>query len=197
MDELLKRRRKMKIRPALYGNAITASSAAWYTTPANMPNTSRLIIDCWLNLTGNKSGGSDYQWFDFTASNTFFGRQSSNKTLRYRYYTNSYYTVLTIGDNTVNVIDLTPSSKYFTVTYSNGTTVNSGTTSLAWVSRTGNLRMHLRPNFYVKRIQQIDSGNVLSHDLRPAKFGNAIGMLDMVGDIFYPYDDGNAFITTI
>lgn len=201
--DLMARRRVMMLAaeeagpPTPYGNAITAATAAWYETPVTMPLTSRVIIDCWINLTGNTSGGTDYQFFDFSATNTFFGRRSSDRALRYRYYGDAYEIAAAIGDNTVKRIDFKPKSRIFTLTYTDDTTANSNNPGRAWTAKNTPLRMQLRPNFFVQHIQQINSGDVLAHDLIPAMAGSTVGMLDTVDNTFCPYNDGNAFITTI
>ena len=160
-----------------------------------MPTTSRVVIDCWLTLKNSLSGGSDYVFYDFTEYKTNIKRQSSNKTLVYRFYGgNDFVIACAIGDNIVRRIELKPDSGIFTVTYENGNTENSG--SKGFRDRTQPFRMHLKPNFYVQRVQQVNISNgAVLHDIVPALVDSAVGLLDTVDGQFYDESSTTAFIT--
>lgn len=207
MGELLRRRRGLILpsgddTPALYGNAITATTATYYDTPILMPTGSVVTLDVHFTYGTGGVTTSGYNFFYFinSTSNGIIGRTSSDKVLRYRHSATSGYYVTTssFGNKIVTCIELKIASKTMTVSFSDGTSVDA-TGSRAWLARTGTdtLRMHLTDNFYVKRLRQMDAGDVLVHDLYPAKAGSVVGMLDVVDNTFYPYNDGNAFITTI
>ena len=206
MGNLMRRRAMMQAggddTPVLSGNAISATTATWYTTPILMPTGSIVTLDVNFKYGTGGIGTSGYNFFMFpdSTSNGIIGRSSSSNNLRYRFSTTSGYYVTTeaFGVNIVNRIELKPADKTMTVYFSDGTYVDA-TGTRAWTARTGDntLQMQLRTNFYVKRLRQVNSGDVLVHDLLPAKVGGVVGMLDVVDNTFYPYNDGNTFITTI
>ena len=187
--------------PVLSGNAISATTAKWYNTPILMPTGSVVTLD--VNFTfktgGVTTSGYNFFYFPQESNNGNLGRQSSDKILRYRYSaTSSYYVVAEVNNKIIEQIELKPADMTMTIFFSDGTSVDAVGTR-AWLARTGTdtLHMHLTQNFYVKRLRQVSSGGVLVHDLLPAKSGSDVGMLDVVDNTFYAYNDGNAYIATI
>lgn len=211
MGDLLIRRRIMQRLegepiPIPYGNAMTTATttAVYYNTPILMPTGSQVIIDCQLNYsTGGYGSGYTFFYFPNSSNNGIIGRGSNNNNIRYRYSTvGGYYSDSgKFGSKTVTCIHMKPANKTFTLTFSDGTTVDSTQSrpNDTWLARTGTdtLRIHLKQNFYVKRIRQINTGDVLVHDIVPAKCGSKIGFLDVVTNIFYDHTDGDFTITTI
>ena len=189
------------VQPAV-GSAITARSAAWFSTPILMPANSVVLISCELNYgTGGYGSGFNFFYFPNSTNNGIIGRSSSDKNLRYRYSTvGSYYSNSGVfGNKTVRSIELKPAQKLFTLSFSDGTTLDSTQSrpNDSWLARASGLYMHLTPNFYVKRITQTNAGGVVAHDIVPAVGNGVVGMFDMVDHAFYPYAGDNAAITTI
>lgn len=183
------------VKPA--GNAISASTADWFSTPIKMPLKSTVYIECKFSMI---DFAANYNFFDFTEGSSFVGKSSSANTIRYRVTSQAFYATCTLGNQnvrtTVTSVQLQPFSGTGTITVVNdGTTLTNSRSS--WIARTQGLRMHLAPNFYVKRLTQTNDGGILVHDLTPAVKNGVVGMYDSVDGTFYDYPGGNAYIATI
>lgn len=195
MDGII-RRRNIAPNAVAGGNAITALTENDYITPILMPKNSKVIIDCHLDL--KDFDGQNYaKFFWFGANKTQICR-GTGWFVWYYVNTNDWTSRIDVDPSQIiETIQLEPDSGTgtFTLYFDDGTI---GTASRGnWAYRSNNLQMNLRPNLYVKRIRQINEGDVLVHDITPVIQNGVVGMYDAVDGEFYGYPDTDAYIVTI
>ena len=177
-------------------NAITADTLTNLDIPASLPTGH---ITTFYGLIDEPSTFSEYAiLFNFSgADKTQFRINSSRSGFDYFYYGNNYLAQCSPVGNKTKKLEMKKSSRIYTLTFEDETTMDSTYVNFAWANRTAPIRLYLRPHFKVSRITEVDSSDILIHDLLPAEQGGEVGMLDVVTNVFYGDTTGNAYLTTI
>lgn len=159
-----------------------------------MPKNSTVIIDCQIaKMSEFATYNSFFYW---GAAKTYIIKASSEQKISYYVATNDFQCQIS-AKKPISQLILQPFSGTgtFTVTFDDGTVSSASRGN--WVARTTPLQMRLQPNVYVKRVRQINTGDVLVHDLTPDTQNDVPGMYDAVDGTFYPYSGGNAYIVDL